>query len=42
MEPGDPRLNLVERTFTVGEKNRLWVGDITYIPTGEGGSTWPL
>ena len=36
VEPGDPRLNLVERAFTVGERNRLWVGDITYIPTGEG------
>lgn len=23
VEPGDPRLNLVERAFTVGEKNRL-------------------
>ena len=36
VEPGDPRLNLVERAFTVGERNRLWVGDITYIPTSEG------
>ena len=36
IEPGDPRLNLVERAFTVGERNRLWVGDITYIPTREG------
>lgn len=36
VEPGDPRLNLVERAFTVGERNRLWVGDITYIPTREG------
>ena len=35
-EPGDPRLNLVERAFSVGERNRLWVGDITYIPTREG------
>ena len=35
-EPGDPRLNLVERAFSVGERNRLWVGDITYIPTSEG------
>lgn len=23
VEPDDPRLNLVERAFTVGEKNRL-------------------
>ena len=35
VEPGDPRLNLVERAFSVGERNRLWVGDITYIPTSE-------
>lgn len=36
VESGDPRLNLVERAFTVGERNRLWVGDITYIPTRGG------
>lgn len=36
VEPGDPRSNLPERAFAVGERNRLWVGDITYIPTGEG------
>lgn len=36
VEPGGPRLNLVERAFTVGGRNRLWVGDITYIPTREG------
>ena len=35
-EPGDSRLNLAERAFAVGERNRLWVGDITYIPTREG------
>lgn len=29
-------MNLVERAFAVGERNRLWVGDITYIPTREG------
>ena len=31
--------NLLERRFSVGEifsLNRLWAGDITYIPTGEG------
>ena len=38
VELGDPRLNPMERAFTVGERNRLWVGDITYIPTREGGS----
>ena len=36
VEPEDHRLNLVERAFAVGERNRLWVGDITYIPTSEG------
>lgn len=36
VEPGDPRLNLVECAFAVGERNRLWVGDIAYIPTREG------
>ena len=36
VEPGDPRLNLVERAFTVGGRNRLWVGDITCMPTREG------
>ena len=35
-EPGGPWLNLAERAFSVGERNRLWVGDITYIPTSEG------
>lgn len=36
VEPGDPRLNLAERAFTVGERNRLWVGDIACMPTREG------
>lgn len=36
VEPGDPRLNLVERAFSVGERNRLWVGDIAYMPASEG------
>lgn len=36
VEPGDPRLNIVERVFSVERKNRLWMGDITYIPTKEG------
>ena len=36
VEPGDPRLNLVERAFSVGERNRLWTGGITYMPTREG------
>lgn len=36
VEPGDPRLNLVERAFTVGERNRLWVGDIARMPAREG------
>ena len=36
VEPGGPRLNLAERAFSVDGRNRLWVGDITYIPTREG------
>ena len=28
--------NLVARTFNVATPNRLWVGDLTYIPTNEG------
>ena len=30
------RVNLVDRAFDVEARNRLWVGDITYIGTGEG------
>lgn len=36
VEPGDPRINLVERAFNVEKRNTLWVGDITYIPTQQG------
>lgn len=36
VEPGDPRLNLAERAFSAGERNRLWVGDIAYMPASEG------
>lgn len=36
VEAGDPRLNIVERAFAVDQKNKLWMGDITYIPTKEG------
>ncbi len=36
VEPGDPRLNLMERAFTVGGRNRLWAGDVTCMPTREG------
>ena len=28
--------NLLNRNFTCHEPNRVWVSDITYIPTGEG------
>ena len=35
-EPGDPRLNPVERAFTAGERNRLWVGGVAYMPASEG------
>lgn len=36
VEPGDPRLNLVERAFAAGGRNRLWAGDIACMPTREG------
>ena len=36
VEPGDPRLNLAERAFAAGGRNRLWAGDITCIPAREG------
>ena len=36
VEMGDPRVNLVDRAFDVEARNKLWVGDITYIGTGEG------
>ena len=35
---GDPRANLVDRAFDVEARNKLWVGDVTYIGAGEG---WP-
>ncbi len=31
-----PAANLVQRAFTSPAPDRLWVGDITYLPTGEG------
>lgn len=31
-----PAADLVERDFTADAPDELWVGDITYIPTGEG------
>jgi len=31
-----PAPNLVARDFTAAEPNRLWIGDITYLPTREG------
>lgn len=36
VEKGDPRVNLINRAFDVDSRNKLWVGDITYIPTDEG------
>ena len=36
VEPGDPRLNLAERAFSAGGRNRLWAGDIAYMPAREG------
>ncbi len=31
-----PLPDLVRRDFSVGEQDRAWAGDITYIPTDEG------
>jgi transposase InsO family protein len=31
-----PVPDLVDRNFSADEPNRLWVADVTYIPTGEG------
>lgn len=36
VERGDPRVNLINRVFDVDARNRLWVGDITYIDADEG------
>ena len=36
VERGDPRVNPINRVFDVDARNRLWVGDITYIDTDEG------
>ena len=32
----EPRCNLLNRVFSTQHKNQVWVGDITYIPTGRG------
>ena len=36
VEPGDPRLNLAERAFSAGGRDRLWAGDIACMPASEG------
>ena len=36
VEMGDPRVNLVGRAFDIEARNKLWVGDIACIGTGEG------
>jgi putative transposase len=30
------RANILDRVFTVNDKNSVWVGDITYVPTKQG------
>ena len=37
-ENAPPLPDLVRRAFAPGEPDVAWVGDVTYIPTGEGGS----
>lgn len=32
----DEKENILNQVFTANEKNRVWVGDITYIPTRHG------
>lgn len=36
VEPGGPRLNLAERAFTVGGRNRLRAGGIACMSASEG------
>src|SRR5262245_24887560 len=36
-----PAPDLVQRAFHVGGPDRLWVADITYVPTGAGSSISP-
>ena len=36
VEPGDPRLNLVERALAVGGRNGRWAGGIACMPAREG------
>lgn len=38
VEPGDHRLNLVERALAVGGRNRLWAGASPACPQEKGGS----
>ena len=38
VEPGDHRLNLAERAFAVGGRNRLWAGASPACPQEKGGS----
>jgi len=33
--------NLLAQNFNPSAPNQVWVTDITYIPTKEGGSIWP-
>jgi len=35
-----PACDLVDRNFHAEEPNRLWVADITYVPTGPASSIW--
>ena len=36
VEPGDPRLNLAERAFSAGGRDRLRAGGIAHMPAREG------
>ena len=39
-KPAVDSLNLLKRQFDVMEPNKVWVTDITYIRTYEGGCIW--
>ena len=39
-EPGGPRLNLAERAFSAGGRDRLRAGGIAYMPASEGRVRW--
>lgn len=39
-KPYDKKEKILNRVFTATERNKVWVGDTTYIPTKHGFFTW--